>query len=274
MYYDTNLAKFQCYEAGAWKNCITEAVPMKDNILVGGEITDFSTRTANVWYPFRLSATIGDTSLVSGNTITIPETGMYVLSQSGGRQASNTTGAKYVSIRINGNDFATGWSYTSGNSTLLPSATSHYLTKGDTVQFIYQQNAFGNISAPLPKWSIARIGNSNLIDRPDQWTPGTEYNFGDGLYGMRKTGTITSGVAIPIVSTATAVPIDTGGWITMSGNNYFEVNSAYWYSTTSYLNFMLRRGSNSVVGVELYYDGTGSAHTTSATYDVWVKYRK
>lgn len=119
--------------------------------------------------------------------------------------------------------------------------------------------------------------NSLLLTRPDLWTPGTEYDFGGGLYGYRKTGTITVAAnteynITPIIpSTSTAKIISYGGWVTYNNNTDAQMQLGYnqaqsagdSYSAAFYVN------SN---GISL--TSCTTVARTNAPYDVWVTYTK
>lgn len=113
--------------------------------------------------------------------------------------------------------------------------------------------------------------NSLLLTRPDLWTPGTEYDFGGGLYGKRFTGSasVSGGGGYEIILSGiplTGNVINFGGWrIALNGNkwavpgsmsgDFFEVYrwaSYGWYAQVS--------------------GGTGASGTRQ--YDIWVTYTK
>lgn len=134
--------------------------------------------------------------------------------------------------------------------------------------------------------------NSLLLTRPDLWTPGTEYDFGGGLYGQRFTGTITttgsgtmfSGVKTIDSSLTNAHIVDSGGvWDrTPKGSNYSQYPLGHSYTA------LATSGSTTVVSVvmtswlDVVQSGTraglnfcvvdNGASTTN--YDVWCTYTK
>lgn len=62
--------------------------------------------------------------------------------------------------------------------------------------------------------SSLQVENSLLLNRPDLWTPGTEYHFGGGLYGQRFTGThSTAGASAKQLLASVSKIVDQGGQI-------------------------------------------------------------
>ena len=132
--------------------------------------------------------------------------------------------------------------------------------------------------------STLQVENSLLLNRPDLWTVGTEYHFGGGLYGIRKTGTITAAAdervwtAIVTNSGGTSITIvNSGGWIKWGDEGTHD----YKYSINSTLTGLtgwgsilgawstLRTGDSQIA----LWNASGLART-NAPYDVWVTYRK
>jgi hypothetical protein len=112
-------------------------------------------------------------------------------------------------------------------------------------------------------------GSKVSINRPDKWTPGIEYDFGDGLYGIRKQGTITQGVLeanlISIVDNiGTAKLISSGGSVDRgdgicpaANGSLLSFRSGIFYQTP---------------GIGMY--SVSDWARTNAPYDVWVTYSK
>ena len=289
MYYDMPLDKFRCYEAGAWKDCITSSTPFRDNVLIGGEITDFTTKTANTYLPFALTANKGDTSLLANNTITIPEAGYYIISNTYGSQSSSTIGQKIHAIFVNGT-VLTHHEMPSVSAPIFDNTVVRYLNVGDQVQFRYYQNAFGSSITTRPQWSIIRQGNSNLIDRPDLWTVGTEYDFGDGLYGQRFTGAVTTGTTAATKfgqntymiytnlinpGSTTLKIVDDGGNLSTSGNTGgYKLGEIFYGTADNYLicasALIKNNGANNPLMLYVH----SSLSNQLFNYDIWVKYTK
>ena len=132
--------------------------------------------------------------------------------------------------------------------------------------------------------SSLQVENSLLLNRPDLWTPGTEYHFGGGLYGIRKTGTITAAIdervwtAIVTISSGNLPSIvDSGGWIKWGDEGTHD----YKYSINSTLTGLTGWGNTlgawSVMrtgDTQIALWNTSGLARTNAPYDVWVTYRK
>lgn len=118
--------------------------------------------------------------------------------------------------------------------------------------------------------------NSLLLTRPDLWTPGTEYDFGGGLYGYRRTGTIAASASTEynitpfIPSTTTAKIVSYGGWVAYNDNG-----------NQMQLGYNQAQSAGDSYSAALYVNNNGIALTsctnntrTNAPYDVWVTYTK
>ena len=122
------------------------------------------------------------------------------------------------------------------------------------------------------------------ITRPDLWPTGKEIFFGNGLYGYRKTGTITAAIDARIWTDIVTLPtgvlpsiIQSGGWIKWGDegeHDYkYPVNSAMtnltgWGSTLGAWSVI--RTANSQIALW----NTCGLTRTNAPYDVWCTYTK
>ena len=115
--------------------------------------------------------------------------------------------------------------------------------------------------------------NMLLINRPDLWTPGTEYDFGGGLYGQRVTGTITvaantaSNITL-FTATAGAKLVDCGGNLVYNSNGDFM--QLGYNQDTSYRSGLYGYVANG----EFKLHSQTSGARTNAPYDIWVTYTK
>jgi hypothetical protein len=120
--------------------------------------------------------------------------------------------------------------------------------------------------------------NSLLLTRPDLWTPGTEYDFGGGLYGKRLKGTNTwnylSGGNLIIASSVakTAKVFNKGGMVDMSGTagtNWYDINGVWngndWFRPLA---------TNTSQTLRFYCSNNQGGTTGSVQYDVWFTYTK
>jgi hypothetical protein len=117
-------------------------------------------------------------------------------------------------------------------------------------------------------------GSRVSINRPDLWTPGVEYDFGNGLYGYRRTG-VVNGTAQANVSmrsvatTGSAKLMAQGGYVTMDNSSPGYV-TAYPVPDSS-KGFIIQ---DNAYGINLIIAALSSGSRTDAPYDVWVTYKK
>lgn len=116
-----------------------------------------------------------------------------------------------------------------------------------------------------------------FINKPNLWEPGKEYDFGDGVYGQRFTGSVTHTAAhtSQIVELTSTIPdslISSGGkWYRGSTAWTYSIGQTEAISTSGAINLsstiaiVPKRG----LLVKFY---NNSAQTS--TYDIWVKYTK
>jgi hypothetical protein len=109
------------------------------------------------------------------------------------------------------------------------------------------------------------------INRPDLWTPGIEYDFGNGLFGQRFIGTVTqaggTNMDTTLISSGVSIPHGFGGWWAHANLNKAVANGSFGggtynsgvYVSTAGLMAMLTRDPG---------------QRTNAPYDVWVTYGK
>ena len=126
--------------------------------------------------------------------------------------------------------------------------------------------------------SSLEIENSLLLNRPDLWTPGTEYHFGGGLYGKRISGTMNTTTGVPSYTTIYANfngnVVSYGGSIRRSvgGNWDFAIPCSYKNNTTVMTGGIATQLSGNVRTLVFYF--TDSADMSNVPYDVWVTYKK
>ena len=115
------------------------------------------------------------------------------------------------------------------------------------------------------------------MQKPNTWTVGTEYDFGDGVYGQRFTGTITADAGTNKFLTLSSVRthdsiINFGGWFDPGdserhGINY-TLNGSSWNATA---NVVIYKGSGSN---NLALWSCSSIARANSPYDVWILYTK
>lgn len=119
--------------------------------------------------------------------------------------------------------------------------------------------------------------NSLLLTRPDLWTPGTEYDFGGGLYGQRFTGTYACSAAssswnqpptalFKLLSTSKAYHIiQQGGGAARANGTFFPL-----VGTDSDANLALAFWC----GADGIYLRARDNNTNTNNYDIWCTYTK
>lgn len=113
--------------------------------------------------------------------------------------------------------------------------------------------------------------SSELINRPDLWVVGTEYDFGGGLYGQRFTTTVTANaneqVSVTLMNQNVKILSYGGTFNVGAPNSDFPVpyisDSGEWASSV---------WSNSTP-ICRFVSKTGLART-NAPVDVWMLYKK
>ncbi len=124
--------------------------------------------------------------------------------------------------------------------------------------------------------------NSLLLTRPDLWTPGTEYDFGGGLYGKRLKGTTTgtnlrNGNVIICSGVATTAQVKSkGGMVDMSGTagtNWYDINGG-WVNGVSGADYFAPLATNTSNTLRFYCANNQRITSGNIQYDVWFTYTK
>jgi hypothetical protein len=127
-----------------------------------------------------------------------------------------------------------------------------------------------------PLWLMP---DNSLINFPNQWVPGTEYDFGNGLYGKRVTGTVTRPA-----NERDYKSITTGASNVIAFGGIWRGGGAQASARPIGMPVVLETGPAAYYSeLRLFYDGGIGIYTTSpnardgsndARYDLWVKYTK
>lgn len=217
-------------------------------------------------FRFDGSDIIGDTTMVdtTTNEFIAPVNGMYVV---GCQTTTSGTGAVSNYLSINGANTCWGRG-------INPMGTV-YLKTGDRVSL----NMYGGSSAQSGRANIALVNTvekniAEVMMKPNTWAVGVEQNFGDGVYGVRLTGTSNNKVdqdgvfKIPGWSTTTSVMLQQGGSATTKLKITFPVswvNASTSITSQSFHFFISSDGNlNLRQGTETY----------GSRYDVWLLYTK
>jgi hypothetical protein len=120
------------------------------------------------------------------------------------------------------------------------------------------------------------------MNYPNQWVAGQEYDFGNGLYGKRITGTITiaantQSIVNVVASGATGI-VDNGGYLTEGetgvpatvGVGQSLLNSSGTTNMSSDVRLVNTTGAINIASRSV----NARNGNTNSRYDVWVKYTK
>jgi hypothetical protein len=127
--------------------------------------------------------------------------------------------------------------------------------------------------------------NTALINRPDKWIIGQEYNFGDGLYGQRFSGYVT-GNAGEFNSKTLYGPdlalnemVSCGGWMNIGNPNKVLIgcssDNGSWNTGVSIVDHEytnIEQRDCITIGCKLYI--TQTVDSPNNRYDIWIKYTK
>jgi hypothetical protein len=157
--------------------------------------------------------------------------------------------------------------------------------KGDLVELTVQPTlAFSYISESLAYIAyvppIISVNNDvGLINYPNQWVVGQEYDFGNGLFGQRFTGNMPNTTAgmntnkqISGMLGNSFRLVANGGYCAYdaAGNSQLPLGTTYTGTGTVNTSSAIAIGSNN--GIYLYL--TTQTNAATPPYDVWIKYTK
>lgn len=239
-------------EAAAYNCSIAASYPATTNGLTG------------VVWQFDHNDIIGNASMVSGNTFVAPIDGMYAV---GAQFSTRGEGNISVCMELNGQNI--DWNIGMYSSSLLQ------LKAGDTV--LFRSVAYNGVTATgnSGRANIALVQvadekrTAELMLKPNLWTPGVEQSFGDGVYGMRVSGTFSSSNSQDNLAQlgAGAKPISSGGSVSNASTSWSLpfVNSNSTITAQSIGVFTSSTGGLCVrIGSDMY----------KGKYDIWCLYTK
>lgn len=212
-------------------------------------------------FRFDGSDIIGDTTMVdtTTNEFVAPVDGLYVV---GCQTTTSGTGAVSNYLSINGANTCWGRG-------INPMGTV-YLKTGDRVSL----NMYGGSSAQTGRANIALVNTvekniAEVMLKPNTWAVGVEQNFGDGVYGMRVSGTFSSSSSQDNLAQlgAGAKPISSGGSVSNASTSWSLpfVNSNSTITAQSIGVFTSSTGGLCVrIGSDMY----------KGKYDIWCLYTK
>ena len=130
----------------------------------------------------------------------------------------------------------------------------------------------------LFKSQFSKNGNV-LISKPNTWTVGTEYNFGDGVYGQRFTGEITATANTGVHELLTEDWQITYTIVDAGGSYVIGTNTNPWVgwvplmsSNSSYYHLISYNTGTPIKGLD-FLTKTDMLRT-NAPYDIWILYTK
>lgn len=146
------------------------------------------------------------------------------------------------------------------------------LQAGDEVEFnvskVDSKPKSGYLNMALVN-TVADHKVAEMMQKPNLWTPGVEQSFGDGVYGMRVSGTFSSSISQDNLAQlgAGAKPISSGGSVSKASTNWSLpfVNANSTITAQSIGVFTSSTGELCVrIGSDMY----------KGKYDIWCLYTK
>jgi hypothetical protein len=117
-------------------------------------------------------------------------------------------------------------------------------------------------------------GSKVSISRPDKWNAGIEYDFGGGLYGVRRTGSFISPANTQVVVGLTSFVVNGlvsyGGWWNLGEGSKMAMQSAS--PGQAYVSWLYERTNDHLIVFGTYT--TFERTSGNGQYDVWVTYTK
>lgn len=173
-----------------------------------------------------------------------------------------------------------GFSYTNGTVTIPSCNPIVWLGKGETVSVWWNEITTDSITLLrnnydcYAEFSLIQGGHP-LENYPNTWTPGVEYDFGNGLYGQRFIGTYTVAKATrsDIILDSSLIPasvVDWGGQIQESDWYVSLPHCFYSNSAVDEATLWWSSSSSTTLRIAIQFQ----AAQTNSAYDVWVKYTK
>lgn len=202
----------------------------------------------------------GDSTMVDGDELVAPVDGLYTI---GTQMTTQGSTPYYYHLSINGED--NSWNTGIVVSTLLR------LRAGDRVKVMY--NSMNSANTGRVNMALSQVVDDKRVAeamlKPNLWTPGVEQSFGDGVYGMRVSGTFSSSSSQDNLAQlgAGAKPISSGGSVSNASTSWSLpfVNSNSTITAQSIGVFTSSTGGLCVrIGSDMY----------KGKYDIWCLYTK
>lgn len=202
----------------------------------------------------------GDSTMVDGDELVAPVDGLYTI---GTQMTTHGSAPYYYRLSINGE--GNSWNTGIGVSTLLR------LRAGDRVKVMYY--SMNSANTGRVNMALSQVVDDKRVAeamlKPNLWTPGVEQSFGDGVYGMRVSGTFSSSISQDNLAQlgAGAKPISSGGSVSKASTNWSLpfVNANSTITAQSIGVFTSSTGGLCVrIGSDMY----------KGKYDIWCLYTK
>lgn len=189
---------------------------------------------------------IDDVSLINGNDLVAPMDGYYLISASSGFISDGAQDIEFFqqdwyvnNVQISSNRQCTG-SNKDTTSTLGGNVLFRRLNKGDKVQLgIYQGGHSLQISGTVTMALVNTLNENKvleLMNKPNLWVVGQEYDFGDGIYGVKLTLTNNSSTdSIIDLSKYNVSEIEKVEGKAVVDNGYAQALIPCCYSTSAFL---------------------------------------
>ena len=245
-----------------------------------------------VWAEFDTANAEDDISMLGSSSITsqgdafvAPMDGYYHATFMFSEYADIPGKVNYHATYIYKNGDVVGGSDRQDNSTNIRVPLNESFTlklkKGDTINVgVYMSGQTGAFTRNgIATFCLVNSLNENkvleLMNKPNTWVAGQEYDFGDGIYGQRFTGSVTHTATntykdITLLTTRPSTLISSGGNWYRGTNNF-----------TMTIGQTAMKNSNDIIFGSFVYAGPAGLcvrffnnDPMTSTYDIWVKYTK
>lgn len=236
--------------------------------------------TVNVWTDVPSQYSSGTQSMLNDNKFIAPVAGLYYFTLN---NALNTTNVKAINctlIQKNGSKRISYYETNNSTTNFSGATTVIWLDKDEYLNpQVLSRTADTYPASIVMEFGLIQGGHP-LENYPNTWSPGVEYDFGNGLYGQRFTGSVTTTAAnkakeVKLTSDVYSNIIAFGG-IWNRGTGKFSLPIGIISSTSGSVElisaiYVKNNVSSSTDGLYASFLENG-ANTT--TYDIWVKYTK
>lgn len=233
----------------------------------------------NAWTNIPSQYSSGVQSMLDDNKFIAPVAGLYYFTLN---SALNTTGVKSVNctlIEKNGSKRITYLETNNSTTNFSGATTVIWLDKDEYLQpRVLSRTADTYPASIIMEFGLIQGGHP-LENYPNTWEPNVEYDFGNGLYGQRFTGSVTHTAThttqdVVLTSTIPDSLISSGGkW--NRGSTYWTLSigqtTPLAISTNGDIDLLSAIAIDHTRGLLVrFYNNVAQ----TSTYDIWVKYTK